>query len=142
MVQQRQYIEGLHDVQDPFFVQHEQREGDDAGHGWDVKKTGLVHTEKKEFQQQQPGAEVFVKFARTKLSDVQEPYAETAGRYQRDGPKLPRHNRRGQAQHSAEYRGDNSQQQMPACLFPRPHLFSSSCATRFFSSWGRQGFLR
>ena len=96
-----------------------------------------MDAEEKEFNQHQPGAQVFVERVRPELGNVQKPHAETARRQQRKHPEFPGQNQSDQAQHSAEYRGGDGQQQMPACLFLRSHAFSNSWLTRLRSSWGR-----
>ena len=101
-----------------------------------------MDAEEKEFNQHQPGAQVFVERVRPELGNVQKPHAETARRQQRKHPEFPGQNQSDQAQHSAEYRNDGSQQKVTACLIFRPHSFSNSCVTRLISSCGRKGFFR
>lgn len=142
VIQQGQHIQGRYRVQDPLFVQHEQRQDQDAGHGGDIKEAGLMHAEEKELHQQQPSAQVFVKQVRAGPCDVQEPYIQRARRHQQDHPQLPPHDQGDQGEHPAEHRCDHSQQQVPARLLLRPHCFESSWATRRSSSWGSKGFTR
>ena len=137
VIQQRQHIQALNRVHDPLFVYHEQRQNQDAGHSREVKKAEIMDAEEKEFNQHQPGAQVFIKRARPELGNVQEPHAEAARRQQRKHPEFPRQNQNDQAQYSAEYRGGDGQQQVTARLFLRPHAFSNSWLIRLRSSSGR-----
>ena len=136
VVEQRQRIERLKGIHDPFLVQCEQRKNDNTGHGRYVIKAGFMYAKEKEFQQHKSSAEIFIKNARANLRNVQKPHTEAAGRHQRNHPKFPGHSHSDQTQHPTEHCGDNCQQQMPARLLPCPHLFSNSWATRFKSSFG------
>ena len=60
MIQQYQYIQGLYHIQQPLFIQHEQREDHDAGHGRDIEQNGFMHAEEKELHQQHSGAQVLI----------------------------------------------------------------------------------
>ena len=142
MIQQYQHVQGLYHMQQPLFIQHEQRQDHDAGHGRDIEQADFMHTEEKELHQKHSGAQVFIERFRTNPCNMQEPHAEAACRHQRNHPELPCHNHHDQAQESAEYRSNDSQQQMPACLLLRPHCFLSSWEIRFISSWGWKGFIR
>ena len=55
VIQQFQHIQSRYHMQNPFFIQHEQRKSQNAGHSGYIKKAGFMHTEKKEFGQHQSG---------------------------------------------------------------------------------------
>ena len=126
MIQQLQHIQRHGHMQNPLPVEHKQRKDQDAGHSWYVKEAGLVDAEEKELGQHQAGAQILVKRIRADPCDMQKPHADAARCHQHHHPELPCHDQRNQAQHSAEYRGNDSQQQMSACLFLCPHCFSNS----------------
>ena len=92
----------------------------------DVEEDDRMHAEIEKFYQQQPDAQVLVERIRTDPRDMQEPDADASHRHQRDHPRLPGHHQGDQTHQRAEYRGDDSQQQMPARLFSGVHCFSNS----------------
>ena len=89
MVQKQQDVEPHQRVQNPFFVQHEQSQNDDAGHGGYVKQAVLMDAEEKELQQHQPGTEGLIGAVGAYLSNVKQPHAETARPNQGNHPQLP-----------------------------------------------------
>ena len=147
-IQQQEVVKDLQDVQSgcyvqqPLSVQHGKDKNQNAGHGRDIKKTGAVYPEEKELHQYQAGAEVLVQPFRIGPADVEVPHPHTAGGDQRDHPGLPGHQHDNQYQYGTEHGSHNSQQQVLACLFFRLHCLPSSFATRFSSSWGKNGFFR
>ena len=60
VVQQRQHIQDGYPMQDPLFIQHEQRKDQDTGHSGYVKQAALMRAKEKEFGQHQPGAQVLI----------------------------------------------------------------------------------
>ena len=70
MVCQNQYIESCKRIQNPLFIQHEQRKNGDAGHSRYIKQTVLMYTKEKEVQQYQSSAKVLIKRTRTNLRNV------------------------------------------------------------------------
>ena len=137
VIQHHQPVQGRDYIYDPLFIQHEQHEDQDAGHSGGVKQAGLVDAEEKELRHHQRGAQVLIHRVRAEPPDMQQPHADAAGNHQRNHPELPGPNQGDHAEHEAGYGGDDGQEQVPACLFLRPHAFSSSWSTRFSSSWGR-----
>ena len=89
MIQQSKQIQGLYSIQNPFFVQHEQREDQNAGHGGNIKKDGFMAGEEKELHQHQANAQILIEGVRAKPRDMQEPDTEASHSHQRDHPQLP-----------------------------------------------------
>ena len=142
MVEQLQEIQRRDPVEDPLLIEHEQRKDQDAGHSGYVKEAALMNAEEKELREQQAGAQVLIEGVGADPGDVQNPHADAARRHEKDHPELPRQNNRDHAQHGAEARGDDGQQQVPAGLLLCPHCVSNSWEIRRISSWGRKGFFR
>ena len=142
MVDNHQHIQRIYHTQNPLFIQHEQRQDDDAGHGRYVVEAALMHAEEEKLHQEHASAQVFVHHIRADPRNMQQPHAEAARRHQRNCPELPCRHNGNQPQHGTERCGDDGQQQVSACLLLCPHTLSNSCATRFISSSGSNGFFR
>ena len=89
VVQQRQHIQDGYPMQDPLFIQHEQRKDQDTGHGWYIIKAGFMYAEEKEFGQHHSRAQIFVKRIRPKLCNVQNPHAAASCCYRQNHPVFP-----------------------------------------------------